>query len=66
MNASYYYTNKTNVNRTEKRDQMIEYLSEKYNLTRSAVIAYCISRVYNKEMMDEARMKNYLDQEAVK
>ena len=49
------------VTRTKELNKMIAYLSEKYNLKPQAVITYCIARVYNKEIMDEKRMMDYLD-----
>lgn len=59
-------TGKISVTRTLELNRMIEYLSKKYNLKPSAVLNYCVARVYNKEVMDEERMRNYLDNEVVK
>ena len=59
-------TGKISVTRTSELNIMIEYLSKKYNLKPSAVLNYCVARVYNKEVMDEERMRNYLDNEVVK
>ena len=61
-----YQTGTISVTRTRKLNRMIKYLSKKYNLKPSAVLNYCVGRVYDKEMMDEARMKDYLDNEVIK
>lgn len=57
----YYKSGRISVTRTKELNKMIAHLSKKYNLTPSGVINYCIARVYNKEIMDEKRMKDYLD-----
>ena len=49
------------ITRTKELNIMIAHLSKKYNLKPQAVITYCIARVYNKEIMDEKRMIDYLD-----
>ena len=54
------------ITRTKELNKMIAHLSEKYNLKPQAVITYCIARVYNKEIMDEKRMMDYLDGGMVK
>ena len=60
----YYNIVKTGgiiVTRTNELNIIVEHLCKKYNLIPSAVINYCITRVYNKEIMDEKREIDYLD-----
>lgn len=62
-----YYKNreyspmKVSVNRSGELGDMIDYLSNRLQLKPAAVLAYCVSRVYDKERVDEAKMKDYLD-----
>ena len=63
---AYVKTGKISVTRTVELNTMIAHLSKKYNLKPSAVINYCVARVYNKEVMDEARLRDYLDNEVMK
>ena len=62
----YAKTGKISVTRTVELNTMIAHLSKKYNLKPSAVINYCVARVYNKEVMDETRLRDYLDNEVMK
>ena len=57
----YYKSGRISITRTKELNKMIVHLSKKYNLKPQAVITYCIARVYNKEIMDEKRMMDYLD-----
>lgn len=65
MSARYYYDPKkysycpdsVTINTREELGDRVAYLSKKLGLRPSAVVAYCVSRIYDKEVNDEKMME---------
>ncbi len=60
-----YYTTKpytyrpstVTINTRDELGDRVAYLSKKLGLRPSAVVAYCVSRIYDKEVIDEKMME---------
>lgn len=58
FNKEYNYCPDTvTINTKDELGDRVAYLSRKLQLRPSAVVAYCVSRIYDKEVNDEKRMK---------
>ena len=69
MNARHFYNpekysycpDSVTINTRDELGDRVAYLSKKLGLRPSAVVAYCVSRIYDKEVNDEKRMQEHLD-----